>query len=118
VAHGRYGGRELAVETPRERGDRGEPHRGRWWAAWEWGKAGEELNSGGSTHLTRGDYGHGRAELNRARRCGKNGRGGGTFYRASEGAEQMEWRRSPAVSAPSRRWFSNVKRGEEEWTRH
>ncbi len=25
--------------------------------------------------------------------------------------ERMEWRRSPAVSAPSRRWFSKVKRG-------
>jgi hypothetical protein len=28
-----------------------------------------------------------------------------------EGAERMEWRRSPAVSAPSRRWFLKVKRG-------
>jgi hypothetical protein len=28
VARGRYGGRELAAETPRKRGDRGEPHRG------------------------------------------------------------------------------------------
>jgi hypothetical protein len=31
--------------------------------------------------------------------------------------EQMEWRRSLAVSAPSRRRFSKVKRGEEEWMR-
>jgi hypothetical protein len=43
VAHGRYVGRELAVETPRKRGDRGEPHRGRRWAAREWGEAGDEL---------------------------------------------------------------------------
>jgi hypothetical protein len=28
MARGRYGGQELAAETPRERGDRGEPHRG------------------------------------------------------------------------------------------
>jgi hypothetical protein len=28
MARGRYGGRELTAETPRERGDRGEPHRG------------------------------------------------------------------------------------------
>jgi hypothetical protein len=28
MAHSRYRGRELATETPRERGDRGEPHRG------------------------------------------------------------------------------------------
>jgi hypothetical protein len=43
VAHGRYGGRELATETPRERGDRGEPHRGRRRAAQEWGEASDEL---------------------------------------------------------------------------
>jgi hypothetical protein len=30
----------------------------------------------------------------------ESGRGGGTFYRASEGAERTEWRRSPVVSAP------------------
>jgi hypothetical protein len=41
----------------------------------------------------------------------ESGRGSGTFYRASEGAEQTEWRRSPAVSAPSRRLFSKVKWG-------
>jgi hypothetical protein len=41
----------------------------------------------------------------------ESGRGGGTFYWASDGAEQMEWRRSPAVSAPSRQRFSKVKRG-------
>jgi hypothetical protein len=28
MTRSRYGGRELAAETPRERGDRGEPHRG------------------------------------------------------------------------------------------
>jgi hypothetical protein len=82
MAHGRYGGWELAAEIPRERGDRGEPHRGRQWAAREWGEA-----------------------------DGENGRGGGTFYRALEGAERMEWRQSPVVSAPSRRWFLKVKRG-------
>jgi hypothetical protein len=41
----------------------------------------------------------------------ESGRGGGTFYWASDGAEQMEWRRSPAVSAPSRQQFSKVKWG-------
>jgi hypothetical protein len=41
----------------------------------------------------------------------ESGRGGGTFYRASEGAERTEWRRSPMVSAPSRRRFSKVKQG-------
>jgi hypothetical protein len=38
MAHSRYGGRELAAETPRERGDRREPHHGvggrRGGAAW------------------------------------------------------------------------------------
>jgi hypothetical protein len=43
VAHSRYGGLELAAETPREREDQGEPHRGRRWAAREWGEAGDEL---------------------------------------------------------------------------
>jgi hypothetical protein len=42
----------------------------------------------------------------------ESGRGSGTFYRASEGAKRTEWRRSPAVSAPSRRLFSKVKQGE------
>jgi hypothetical protein len=38
MARSRYGGQELTAETPRERGDRGEPHRGvgghRGGAAW------------------------------------------------------------------------------------
>jgi hypothetical protein len=46
----------------------------------------------------------------------ENGRGGGTFYRASEGAERTEWRWSPAVSAHSRQQFSKMEWGKRRWS--
>jgi hypothetical protein len=60
--------------------------------------------------MTRGSR-RGEAKVGAALDAVENGRGGGTFYRAMEGVERTEWRGSPAVSAPSRRWFSKVKRG-------
>jgi hypothetical protein len=65
---------------------------------------------------TRGS-GRGEVKVGAALDAVESGRGGGTFYRASEGAEQMEWRRSLVVSAPSRRRFFEGEMGEEEWTR-
>jgi hypothetical protein len=42
MAHGCYGGRELAAGAPREKGGRGEPHHGRRGAARGWSEADDE----------------------------------------------------------------------------
>jgi hypothetical protein len=42
MVRGCYGGRELAAGAPRERGGRGEPHRGRRGAARGWSEAGDD----------------------------------------------------------------------------
>jgi hypothetical protein len=47
-------------------------------------------------------WGRGEVKVGAALDAVESGRGGATFYRASEGAERTEWRRSPVVSAPSR----------------